>query len=364
MKKPQCIKPTSYNCGQACINLSKSCKSSPSDSIGRSRLQKLKQVALLYSKSNTKKAERLKGGADRLINTITKARQETATELKESRSEINKERKKARLKAEAKAKREQLVSMYDELQDTSVTEKQTLKKLSSANPEQLIKKQTEKYRGEVNKLLKTDLQEAERVTKTALKVLGGVNSQTQAFLAKARKLVEVDSPTPVNAQVESKTPEAHQKGVEAFSRMIAIPDLKDPIAIVDTPPERNGRSCYRSKTNKVFMGNEDPAVLVHEMSHWLEEKVPGIRQEVADFYNKRTEGEKAVKLKDATKNSNYGDNEITKVDKWLNPYMGKEYKNASEILSMGMEMMYSNPAYLAKNDPEMFDFIYSVVRRK
>ena len=111
------------------------------------------------------------------------------------------------------------------------------------------------------------------------------------------------------------------------------------------------------------MGNDDPAVVVHEMSHWLEEKVPGIREEVQEFYNKRTQGEKNVKLSEATGNKNYGDGEVTKVDKWLNPYMGKEYKNASEILSMGMEIMYRNPAYLAKNDPEMFDFIYSVVRR-
>ena len=45
------------------------------------------------------------------------------------------------------------------------------------------------------------------------------------------------------------------------------------------------------------------------------------------------------------------------------PYISKEYKNASEILAMGMEIMYRNPVYLAKNDPDMFDFIYSVVRR-
>jgi hypothetical protein len=46
--------------------------------------------------------------------------------------------------------------------------------------------------------------------------------------------------------------------------------------------------------------------------------------------------------------------------------MGKDSADdgSTEILSMGMELMYRNPVYLAKNDPEMFDFIYSVVRRK
>jgi hypothetical protein len=31
---------------------------------------------------------------------------------------------------------------------------------------------------------------------------------------------------------------------------------------------------------------------------------------------------------------------------------------------MGMEIMYRNPAYLARKDPEMFDFIYAVVRQR
>ena len=84
---------------------------------------------------------------------------------------------------------------------------------------------------------------------------------------------------------------------------------------------------------------------------------------ILEFYNKRTEGEKTVKLNDVSKNP-YSNDEVTKVDKWLNLYMGKVYPDKStEILSMGLELMYKNPVYLAKKDPEMFDFIYSVVRR-
>lgn len=47
------------------------------------------------------------------------------------------------------------------------------------------------------------------------------------------------------------------------------------------------------------------------------------------------------------------------------PYMGKDSADngSTEILSMGLELMYRNPVALAKQDPDMFDFIYSVVRR-
>jgi hypothetical protein len=30
-KKPQCVKPTSYNCGKSCINIKKNCRCNPDD---------------------------------------------------------------------------------------------------------------------------------------------------------------------------------------------------------------------------------------------------------------------------------------------------------------------------------------------
>lgn len=364
MKKPQCEKPTAYNCGDACINVSKSCNQSPSDSFGRSRLQRLKQLASIYAKSNNPKNKKSQEATNRLINNITKKRKIEAGELSQARVEINSDRRKARLKAEARGKREQLLKLYEGLEGSSQkTAKISEKVLQEQKPDTAIKQSSIKYKNRVKKSIKNP-QEAELISKNALKHFESASKEVEGFLNEARKLIEVDNPTPINFSVNSKTPQSHKAGVQALSRMISIPDLKDPVSIVDTPPERKGRSCYKTKTNKVFMGNKDPAVVVHEMSHWLEEKIPGIREEVQAFYEKRTQGEKSVKMSEVTGNKNYRDNEVTKVDKWINPYMGKEYKNASEILSMGMEMMYRNPLYLAKNDPEMFDFIYSVVRRK
>ena len=36
----------------------------------------------------------------------------------------------------------------------------------------------------------------------------------------------------------------------------------------------------------------------------------------------------------------YNDTEITKKDDFINPYIGKEYTSASEVLSMGLEQIY------------------------
>jgi hypothetical protein len=50
--------------------------------------------------------------------------------------------------------------------------------------------------------------------------------------------------------------------------------------------------------------------------------------------------------------------------------MGKWYADAqgnqegSEILAMGLEEIYTNPYYVATQDPDFFDFIVEVVRRR
>jgi hypothetical protein len=39
-KKPQCVKPTAYNCGKACINIMKSCKIKTDDPTIKDRLKR------------------------------------------------------------------------------------------------------------------------------------------------------------------------------------------------------------------------------------------------------------------------------------------------------------------------------------
>ena len=360
MKKPQCVKPTSYNCGAACINVSKSCQQVPSESFGRSRLQKLKQIASIYAKQKSEKSKKQGATASKIIGSIEEKRKTEATSLAQDRKVINQDRRKARLKAEAKAKREQLLKLSEEFEGKSKTKGATAEVIKAASPNAKLWDVYNSYKKQISKAAKSNPLGAKEMAIKADKKLEVIKEENTNFLAQSRKLIEVSSPTKINASISSPS---YREGVEAFSRMVSIPNLKDPINIVDAPPESQGRSFYNLGSNQVYMGVESSSTVIHEMSHWLEEKVPGIRREVVDFYNKRTKGEDLVRLRDVTGNKAYGEDEVTRTDKWLHPYMGKEYKDASEILSMGMEMMYENPAYLAKNDPEMFDFIYSVVRR-
>lgn len=107
-------------------------------------------------------------------------------------------------------------------------------------------------------------------------------------------------------------------------------------------------------------GDTSLKTAIHEMAHRMESVNKVIVDRERAYFNKRTEGEKSVKLKDIVSGSKYGSDEITKVDHFLNPYMGKEYPNHYELLSMGVEMLYSEPLELMK-DPDMYDWVIEML---
>ena len=102
--------------------------------------------------------------------------------------------------------------------------------------------------------------------------------------------------------------------------------------------------------------------VVHELGHWLEHTNPEMHDKILEFYDRRTEGEKLQWL-----GKGYRRDEKTRRDRFIDPYMGKEYmrqgvRDATEILSMGIEYMYADPVTLAVKDPDYFDFIFNLVR--
>ena len=111
-------------------------------------------------------------------------------------------------------------------------------------------------------------------------------------------------------------------------------------------------------------------VVVHELGHWLEWVNKDIHRAIVEFYSERTKGEGFKSLKKLFPNLAYKSTEITKLDKFIEPYMGTWYSSggrlgrqeASEILSYGLQLFHENAARLAKEDPEYFDFIYNLVR--
>lgn len=95
---------------------------------------------------------------------------------------------------------------------------------------------------------------------------------------------------------------------------------------------------------------------VHEIGHRFEHTLNGLADVEELFYNRRTNGEKLAWL-----GKGYGKGELTRKDDFLSSYMGKYYDGEFyELVSMGFEYAYTNPAKLLK-DKDMAEWIYGLL---
>ncbi len=127
--------------------------------------------------------------------------------------------------------------------------------------------------------------------------------------------------------------------------------------------ENAGRAFYKASGEAALRGvhifnGDGKSTVVHELGHWFEFNAKGAQSEANKFLKMRTKGETAEWLGDS-----YDKIEIAKKDKFLDPYIGKQYGGAAtEVLSMGYEMMLNAPYQLMTGDPGMFDFLYDLAR--
>ena len=368
-KKAQCVKTTSYNCGLSCINVKKNCRIVPNDSRSKDRLEKLKTMGIDYAKIRPSKSKVKPTPTP--IPVIPAPVISAPVVMPESEVKETPEQRKARLQIESRVVRQRLVGMYDDLEHEEKrnpikANQNAIIAINEENPKKFLTSRIKFSNSRAKDYIKTNPEKAQTYVDAARIDLEPALAKVNDLLGEARKLVEVKNPSSFNIKQKGDNIIFYKhlldKGIDAFQRLVDVPKLRSPVSIVVTEP-LGSRSSYSDAAKKITLGTDDPSAIVHELAHWLDLSDNGVKKEVLEFYNKRTEGEKTVKLNDVSKNP-YSNDEVTKVDKWLNLYMGKVYPDKStEILSMGLELMYKNPVYLAKKDPEMFDFIYSVVRR-
>lgn len=121
------------------------------------------------------------------------------------------------------------------------------------------------------------------------------------------------------------------------------------------PKWTTGRAYY-SPANGEIRVDESRGTCIHELGHRFEQVVPGIREAEREFYAKRTEGESLQWL-----GPGYARTERTRRDKFLSPYMGKDYGGqAFELVSMGFQYAYTDYEKLSQ-DEDMRDWILGIL---
>lgn len=399
-KKPRCS-AISYNCGSVCIPLQHTCwingagqqtsrEGGSIESFTQGRIDKLRALAkYLESKGNNKwsrygrpedlkqiaksveekRAGLFKSGvktpSEMLAATIQKAFK--SGNFTEARKQVSELASKAKSGAEVAKYLQDLAKVVDvekkQLENKKTTVTQKAKAILRKNG---IEAANQFYSEQWNSKLEKLNKRADDVVSMVAREFLYVNNPSQ-FKKTTGGVVNPDN----NKKTGSLNEEQKTKilgGLEVFSKMVGVDTVDGKqlsVTVIDSKSKKAGRSFYRGGTSTVYMADRASLeVVIHEAAHWLEESDPKIHAKVRDFFERRTAGEKWQKLSKLTGNKNYRDDEVAKPDKWPRPYMGKKTKSDknSEILSMGMEMMYKDPIGFAKKDPEYFAFMHDTLR--
>jgi hypothetical protein len=202
-----------------------------------------------------------------------------------------------------------------------------------------------------------------------IEIIKEMTELRQSIASKSRSYVYTGQRSNIRVEIAKGLSQenrlALEAGLEDLNKMVSPNVLAD--AFTNIEQTRSGRAYFLSGTNTVYLSKagSSPRTVIHELGHWLEDSGGiGFRQKVFDFYENRTAGYRLEKMPGI----GYSAKEKTRVDKFIDPYMGKDYttltgeRDATEILSMGVEYFYKDPVQLATEDPEYFDFIFDLLR--
>jgi hypothetical protein len=129
------------------------------------------------------------------------------------------------------------------------------------------------------------------------------------------------------------------------------------------------RAYYQGRV--VYGGNSPTRTVVHEMGHGWENTLGApsswssqgprskLQEDAKAFLRYRQGKESASQIYPGRKGL---EDEIGVKDDFLEHYMGKYYRNDTELIAMGMELMYAEPARLLFGDPEMFHWIAGILQ--
>lgn len=182
-----------------------------------------------------------------------------------------------------------------------------------------------------------------------------------------RRALFVDDPNQVEIKQTTrlKVPKARQReGIDFYRNVISNKLEMEPVTVKLSQRQR----AYYSPTERaaVVHKGSGTASTVHELGHHLEHSNKDILAKSIAFLERRTQGETRQSLRQLF-GYGYGSDEYAKPDKFMSAYMGKVYIrggqiDATEIVSMGLEYLYTDPVNFAKTDPDYFDFIIELIR--
>lgn len=165
-------------------------------------------------------------------------------------------------------------------------------------------------------------------------------------------------------KLQHKNIERLTESENAFKSIVGNKLMPKDINVDVVTLKKGGRAFFSPSKNSINITKDEPLeTITHELGHALEEKNKDYFKKVQKFYDDRTQGYKLRPMRDF--NKSYGLQELTKEDKFIEPYTGKWYtkngvQNATEITSMWFTECYTDLNKFIEKDPEHFEFIYKL----
>ena len=155
------------------------------------------------------------------------------------------------------------------------------------------------------------------------------------------------------------------EGRYSFSGMLknVDTDVMADFAVFNTG--RRSRA-YCTHDNLISLGSHDAKkTLFHEVGHAIEHQSAGITRAAQALRDERGKTSMKRQLSKIYPHHRYGREEVTHEDEWKNAYTGKFYEHGStELLSMGCEYLFTDPAGFYNQDPEHFYFTVAALTGK
>ena len=170
----------------------------------------------------------------------------------------------------------------------------------------------------------------------------------------------------VSGTLDTKRDKVMSEAASFIGSVVSHNLSSEPLRVnISAAYERLGRrfaSWYDNSTQTVYLKPDDATSMgCHEIGHHLEFRLSFVQKSSFAFYDRRTTGEALLPL-----GTLYDGDELTREDAFPDRYCGKEYneagkRTATEIISVGVQLLYENPLALAKEDPDYFDFLIATL---
>lgn len=105
---------------------------------------------------------------------------------------------------------------------------------------------------------------------------------------------------------------------------------------------------YKTGYVSIHMNGMRKTTPYHEIGHYVEYFNKNALKISKEFLKARTKNEKSKQLREILFDPRYATNETTKPDDFVSPYIGKDYPDSSEVLSMGLELIFEPTKQLKK----------------